>query len=158
MNSSSNSVNDVCNIAVVGDGSVGKSSIIKAFRTDGFDKVYHQVNRSKYIYQFVLCRFITIMSSEQIQTVGCDFFEKKMSVKGDTVISLRVYDIGGQSLNSKNLKQYLSGASVIFLVYDVTNRESFQNLDDWLNQVRRNSDKSKIYVIGNKVILIIIMV
>lgn len=81
-----------------------------------------------------------------------------MSVKGDTVISLRVYDIGGQSLNSKNLKQYLSGASVIFLVYDVTNRESFQNLDDWLNQVRRNSDKSKIYVIGNKVILIIIMV
>jgi GTPase SAR1 family protein len=74
-----------------------------------------------------------------------------MTFRGDLVASLRVYDIGGQSLNSKNLREYLSGASVIFLVYDVTNRESFGNLDDWLAQVRKNSKTTNIYVIGNKV-------
>jgi GTPase SAR1 family protein len=33
----------LCNLALVGDGAVGKSSIIRAFCTDGFDRVYQQV-------------------------------------------------------------------------------------------------------------------
>jgi Ras-related protein Rab-28 len=67
------------------------------------------------------------------------------------IISLRVYDVGGQSINSKNLKQYLGGTSIIFLVYDLTNPESFQNLEDWLSAARKYSQKARIYLIGNKV-------
>lgn len=67
------------------------------------------------------------------------------------IISLRVYDVGGQSINSKNLRQYLSGTSIVFLVYDVTNPESFRNLDDWFGAAKKYSQKARIYLIGNKV-------
>ena len=68
-------------LAIVGDGSVGKSSIIEVFRNDGFELIYKQ-------------------------TIGIDFYEKKLRIRGDIYVSLRVWDIGGQSINSKNLKVY----------------------------------------------------
>lgn len=38
-----------CTLAIVGDGAVGKSSIIAAFKSDGFARVYKQVNRKSHI-------------------------------------------------------------------------------------------------------------
>jgi small GTP-binding protein len=88
----------------------------------------------------------------RIQTVGCDFFEKKIKIRGEEMISLRVWDIGGQSMNSKNLPDYLSSSNVVFIVYDVTNPDSFQNLDDWIVLVRRHApSNAKISLVGNKV-------
>lgn len=101
-------------------------------------------------YDILVC-FEVGPSSVGVQTVGCDFFEKKMTIKGDSIISLRVYDVGGQSINSKNLREYLGGASIVFLVYDLTNPESFSNLDDWKSAVKKYAPKSRIYLIGNKV-------
>ena len=119
---------DICSLAVIGDGAVGKTSIINTFRSDGFGKSYKQ-------------------------TVGVDFFEKLLNIKGDKYVSLRVWDIGGQSINSKNLQKYLASSQIIFLVYDVTNIESFNNLEDWLRMARRCSKASFIYVVGNKVLI-----
>ena len=119
------------NLIVLGDGSVGKSSIIEAFRNEGFMPIYKQ-------------------------TVGCDFYEKHLKLRGDEYVSLRVWDIGGQSIHSKNLEQYISSSNAIFLVYDVTNIESFRNLEDWLVMVRKYSSARHIYLVGNKVDLIAI--
>jgi small GTP-binding protein len=118
-----------CSLAIVGDGSVGKSTLIQAFRTEGFMPVYKQ-------------------------TIGVDFYEKNLQIKGETNISLKVWDVGGQSIHSKNLSSYLTSASVVLLVYDVTNPESFENLIDWLSQVKKNTSTNFIYVAGNKVDLI----
>jgi Ras-related protein Rab-28 len=119
---------DSCSLAIIGDGSVGKSSIINAFKTDGFLPVYKQ-------------------------TVGCDFYEKMLPVRNRN-ISLKVWDIGGQSIHSKNITQYVGSSSAIFLVYDVTNKESFNNLDDWLRVARKHSTSKYLYVVGNKIDLI----
>lgn len=74
------------------------------------------------------------------------------------MISLRVWDIGGQSMNSRNLPEYLASSNVVFMVYDVTNPESFQNLDDWVNLVKRHSPRNtKISLVGNKVGKIVLM-
>jgi small GTP-binding protein len=124
-----NNSNDSCSLAVIGDGSVGKSSIISAFRTEGFIKVYKQ-------------------------TIGIDFHEKTLKIRGDIYVSLRVWDIGGQSINSKSLGQYLGPANAIFMMYDVTNPESFFNLEDWLINVRKYSKASHIYIVGNKIDMI----
>lgn len=121
--------NDCYSLAVIGDGSVGKSSIISAFCTEGFIKVYKQ-------------------------TIGIDFHEKTLKIRGDIHVSLRVWDIGGQSINSKNLGQYLAPANAIFMMYDVTNPESFLNLEDWLINVRKYSKASHIYIVGNKIDMI----
>jgi Ras-related protein Rab-28 len=118
-----------CSLAIIGDGSVGKSTIIAAFRAEGFHAVYKQ-------------------------TVGCDFYEKQLKLRGDSYVSMKVWDIGGQSIHSKNLPTYLEHSSAILLVYDVTNRESFANLDDWLTQARKTAKTEHIYLLGNKVDLI----
>lgn len=118
-----------CSLAIIGDGSVGKSTIIAAFRAEGFHAVYKQ-------------------------TVGCDFYEKQLKLRGESYVSLKVWDIGGQSIHSKNLSTYLQHSSAILLVYDVTNRESFANLDDWLAQARKCATTEHVYLLGNKVDLI----
>ena len=43
-------------------------------------------------------------------------------------IQISVWDIGGQSVGSQNLPNYLSGATLVFIVYDVTNTESFRDV------------------------------
>lgn len=118
-----------CSLALVGDGSVGKSTIINAFCSDGFQRVYKQ-------------------------TIGCDFFEKQLEVRKSHFVSLRVWDIGGQSIFSKNLRSYLEHANSVLLVYDVTNLESFHNLQDWLSQLRKFNDTEYVYLLGNKADLI----
>jgi GTPase SAR1 family protein len=47
-----------------------------------------------------------------------------------------VVDIGGQSVASRNLPNYLSGAALVLVVYDVTNPDSFRNVVRWLLDVR----------------------
>lgn len=122
-----NSANNF-SLAILGDGSTGKSTIIQMFVTEEFERVYKQ-------------------------TVGCDFYSKNLTIRNRDV-SMKVWDIGGQSIHSKNIVQYVGSSQAIFLVYDVTNPESFSNLDDWLRTVRQHSSAKYIYVVGNKVDLI----
>lgn len=62
-----------------------------------------------------------------IQTIGCDFFENTVMIRNQR-IQMSVWDIGGQSVASKNLPNYLSGATLVFVVYDVTNSDSFRDV------------------------------
>lgn len=54
-------------------------------------------------------------------------------------------------MNSKNLPQYLSSSQIIFIVYDVTNPESFANVDDWLRVVNSYAPSARVHLVGNKV-------
>lgn len=116
-------------VILVGNGSAGKTSICTRFRADGFARVYKQ-------------------------TVGIDFYEKAARLGGADV-SLQVWDIGGQSLGSKMLGQYVAGAHVTFLCYDVTDAQSFADAEDWLSLTRRGTGEAPgggaIYLVGNKV-------
>ncbi len=46
--------------------------------------------------------------------------------------TLSIWDIGGQSIGSRMIHNYLHGAQAVLLVYDITNYQSFQNLEEWL--------------------------
>jgi Ras-related protein Rab-28 len=98
-------------LILVGNGSAGKTSICTRFKEDGFRKVYRQ-------------------------TVGIDFLEKRLKVR-DKEVALQVWDIGGQSIGSKMLPQYVWGADIVFLCYDVTDAQSFADAEDWLALTRR---------------------
>jgi GTPase SAR1 family protein len=54
-------------------------------------------------------------------------------------------------MNSKSLPQYLSSSQIIFIVYDVTNPESFANVDDWLRIVNEYASTARLHLVGNKV-------
>jgi len=54
-----------------------------------------------------------------------------------------VWDIGGQSLSSNNLPNYVMGSTIIFLCYDVTSANTFGDLQDWLSMVRKIYDEAE---------------
>ena len=115
-------------VILLGDGAVGKTSLASRFASDAFAASYKQ-------------------------TVGVDFFLKHIELPGSTEVALQLWDIGGQSIGSKMLGNYIYGAQVVLLCYDITNYQSFQNLEDWYRLVRRTfGSRALPYValIGNK--------
>lgn len=115
-------------VIILGDGAVGKTSIAMRHTENNFSTTYKQ-------------------------TIGLDFFLKRLALPGDTQVTLQIWDIGGQSIGGKMLKNYIYGAQGVLLVYDITNYESFQNLEDWYRLVRRTFDDERmpyVALVGNK--------
>jgi len=115
-------------VILLGDGAVGKTSIAMRFADNAFSQNYKQ-------------------------TVGVDFFIKRLTLQSTISIALQLWDIGGQSIGSKMITNYISGADAVLLCYDITNYESFANLEDWYRLVLKAfKDKEMPFValMGNK--------
>eukprot|EP00455_Lapot_gusevi_P033952 TRINITY_DN3729_c0_g1_i6.p1 TRINITY_DN3729_c0_g1~~TRINITY_DN3729_c0_g1_i6.p1 ORF type:complete len:144 (-),score=39.23 TRINITY_DN3729_c0_g1_i6:34-465(-) len=115
-------------VVVVGDGAVGKTSLLNRFTQDYFVKKYKQ-------------------------TIGVDFFVKQVTLPGGVQVGLQLCDIGGQNVGSKMIKNYLFGAHAVLFVYDITNYASFQNVQDWLEIVERSfpdQDMPRTVFVANK--------
>ncbi|XP_068870531.1 ras-related protein Rab-28 isoform X5 [Aphelocoma coerulescens] len=88
------------------------------------------------------------------QTIGLDFFLKRILLPGNLNITLQVWDVGGQTIGGKMLDKYIYGAQGILLVYDITNGQSFENLEDWYNVVKKVNEESEtqplVALVGNK--------
>lgn len=102
-------------VILLGDGAVGKTSIATRFCHDSFASNYKQ-------------------------TIGLDFFIHRMQM-GTKSVALQIWDIGGQTIGSKMIHNYIYGANAVLLTYDITNYESFQNLEDWYRLVRKTFEK-----------------
>ncbi|XP_071476054.1 ras-related protein Rab-28-like [Diadema antillarum] len=116
-------------IVIVGDGASGKTSLATRYSQEQFGKQYQQ-------------------------TVGLDFFLKRINIGESANVTLQVWDIGGQTLGGKMLDNYLFGAHGVLLVYDITNYSSFENVEDWFQKIRevfKDADKfPHIALVGNK--------
>jgi Ras-related protein Rab-1A len=111
-------------LILLGDSSVGKSSILYRFTDDDF--------------------------AETQSTIGVDF-KIKTIVVNDHICKLQVWDTSGQCKFRAITRSYYRGAHGIILVYDVTNRSSFENLDYWLNEIKiYASPDVNIIIVGNK--------
>lgn len=99
-------------IILLGDGAVGKTSLATRFCEDHFAKHYKQ-------------------------TIGLDFFVKRVVLPGELHVCMQVWDIGGQSIGGKMVTNYIHGAHAVVLCYDITNYQSFQHLEDWYFLVKR---------------------
>ena len=65
-----------------------------------------------------------------------------------------IWDTAGQERFKSITKAYYRGANAVLFVYDVNNRESFDNIDKWLKDKQENSnidDNQLMYLVGNKV-------
>ncbi|KAE8303280.1 Rab28/RabF [Giardia duodenalis] len=115
-------------VTVLGDGSVGKSSICSRFAKDFFATSYKQ-------------------------TIGVDFFSQTVCLDDGNKVTFNLYDIGGQSIGSKMLSAYISGTNALIFVYDLTNAESLENVVEWYAMARRSVKSMKdvvVYLVGNK--------
>ena len=85
-----------------------------------------------------------------ITTIGIDFKIKTIEIDGKR-IKLQIWDTAGQERFRTITTSYFRGAQGILLVYDVTDRNIFNNIKNWVEEIERNADKhvNKI-LIGNK--------
>lgn len=113
-------------IIIIGDSSVGKSNILTKFVDDEFN-----VNNST--------------------TVGVDYKVVRVDY-GQKTVKLLLWDTAGQERFNAIVKTFYKDAQVVILVFDLTNRASFDNIEFWLNQVKCEKIADPIYIlVGNKV-------
>ena len=110
----------------LGDQNVGKSSILNRFLNDTFVEEYQA-------------------------TIGLDFQSKNVQIDNQDV-HLLLYDTAGQEKFRSLIPMYTRDANIILLVYDITNRESFENLYAWLKDLTNiNINEVIICIVGNKI-------
>ncbi|KAM3146971.1 hypothetical protein pb186bvf_000687 [Paramecium bursaria] len=84
-------------------------------------------------------------------TIGVEFGAKIMKVD-DTNIKLQIWDTAGQENFRSIIRSYYRSAIGALLVYDITKRETFHNLQIWMDEIRNNGNPNMvIMLIGNKV-------
>ena len=74
-------------------------------------------------------------------TIGVDFKIKTLDLEGKSV-KLQIWDTAGQERFRNIVSSYYRGAHGIMMVYDITDQESFQNLNSWLIEIEKNASKN----------------
>ena len=112
-------------LILVGDSYVGKTNILSKYIKNEFN----QNTKS---------------------TVGVEFGTKILKIE-DKIIKAQVWDTAGQERYKSITSTYYKGAKGAFIVYDITNRETFESVDKWIQDLNMNSDKNvTLLLIGNK--------
>lgn len=112
-------------IIIVGKSSVGKSSLILKFTDDKFTENY-------------------------LTTIGVDFKFKSFKLK-DEAFKLQIWDTAGQERYKTISKTFYRVAHAAIIVFDITSRNSFENMANmWFPEVENNCDRDVIVIIGNK--------
>ena len=113
-------------IIVIGDSGVGKSCLTMKATKDYFDNYYSP-------------------------TVGFEFFTLNIKLK-DKCIRLQIWDTCGQEVYRSLITGFYRNSSLAILVYAIDNKQSFENIECWLNEVKTLGNPNvKIFLLGNKV-------
>jgi Ras-related protein Rab-1A len=112
-------------LMILGDSSVGKSSILR-----------------KYCKNEFLDKYIT--------TIGIDFQIKNLTINNKK-IKLQVWDTAGQERYRVVTKNYFNTSDGFIIIYDITNRETFTNINNWIEQITTIvGNNVKCVIFGNK--------
>ena len=112
-------------LLLIGESSVGKSCLLLRFSEDKF-------------------------TDDFLPTIGIDFKVRHTTIN-DRKVKLQVWDTAGQEKFRTITKAYYRGAQGILLVFDVTNIDSFEKVENWMTSIQENTtDPVTIYLVGNK--------
>ncbi|XP_063700689.1 ras-related protein Rab-4B [Culicoides brevitarsis] len=102
--------------------------------------------KSCILHQFIESKF----KEGSSHTIGVEFGSKIINVGGKS-IKLQIWDTAGQERFRSVTRSYYRGAAGALLVYDITNRDSFNVLENWLSDARTlASPNIVILLVGNK--------
>ena len=114
-------------LILIGNSGVGKSSILQRY----IQKVFHESFAS---------------------TIGVDFFMKSINL-GDKSIKLQLWDTAGTEKFRSITTGYYRGADAAFVVFDLSSKSSFKNLNEWIETYYKYSNpdvEKNVVLIGNK--------
>ena len=122
---------DKCQLLIIGNSIVGKTSILTKYTTKTYNENY-------------------------LATVGLDFFTKD-EIIDDKTIRIKIWDTAGQERYKAITKCFFQRAQGIIIVFDVTNKKSFDDLKIWIDSINSQSkltedlENMPIIIIGNKI-------
>jgi len=127
--SNADSVDDSVNVTrhkiiFVGDAGVGKTTIISRIMDNPFNDAYEP-------------------------SIGVDFMSKNITFRG-TNIKLQMWDTAGQEKYKGLIPSYVRNSSIVFLIYDVSTKSSFDNISNWINFIR-SIENNTLVLCGNKI-------
>ena len=112
-------------LMLIGDSNVGKTSIIKRYCNNQFSPSY-------------------------ISTVGIDFETKYLKINGK-MVNLQIWDTAGQERYKVLAKNYFKNSDGFIIVYDITDKKTFNNVANWITQIKESaSENVKSVLLGNK--------
>ena len=115
----------VLKVGLLGDSMVGKTSICNSYMGLEFNQ-------------------------DMLSTIGIEKLDKKITLKSGKEIKLILWDTAGQErFRSAALKAVRSAQGVV-LVFDVTKKETFDNISDWMTQIKDNFKNPSVVLFGNK--------
>ena len=113
-------------LIVVGNQGTGKSCILNRFVNETFEENYQA-------------------------TIGLDFQSKNVTIH-DQDVRLILYDTAGQEKFRSLIPMYIREAQIILLIYDISDRESFDSMPNWLREVMEVKNSEAVFaLIGNKI-------
>ena len=117
----------VYKVLLLGDSSVGKTCFLLRYCDKSFQDVH-------------------------LSTIGLDYRLKSMTLKNNKNIKLQIWDTAGQDRFRAITKNYYKGANGIILIYDVTNMQTYENVKNWISQIKEEASPNVIiYLVGNKI-------
>lgn len=120
-------------VIVIGDTMVGKSSLLKTFSEGSFGELEPTVGVD-FFSKTIEIKPTRHRSSNQSQAHP----ELRNSANNNVIIKLQIWDTAGQERFRSIVTSYYRNSIGIILVYDVTNRESYDHLIDWFTEARRH--------------------
>ena len=113
-------------VIVIGDSGVGKSCLTNKATKNVFEESYQA-------------------------TVGFEFFSFNIKMN-DKILKLQIWDTCGQELYRSLITNFYRNSSLAIMVYSINSKDSFDNIDVWLKELRMHSNPdAKVFLIGNKI-------
>jgi small GTP-binding protein len=125
MAKNANAYDLLAKVLVIGDSGVGKTCLLLRFCDNSF-------------------------TTSHLATIGIDFKMKTIEVEGKKV-KVQIWDTAGQDRFKTITQTYYRGAMGIVLGYAVNDRESFQNIENWMKQIKDHASENVCKIlVGNK--------
>ena len=111
-------------LLLLGDSSVGKTCIINKYIFNKFEESH-------------------------LSTLGIDYMDKLVEYK-NYKIKLQIWDTSGEEKYRSITKNFYKNADGLFVIFDLTNEDSFNHVKNWINEAKDNKSDIKMILIGNK--------
>ena len=114
----------ILKILILGDSGVGKTSILLKYINNKFDESH-------------------------IATIGVDYMDKTIKYKNINV-KLQIWDTSGQEKFRSIARNFYRNSDAIFIVFDLNNKDTYNSIKQWINDVEEHCPNIKKILLGNK--------
>jgi len=105
------------------------------------------VGKTALAVQFVKGQFNEFTES----TIGASFMNQTVTLPDDTLVKFQIWDTAGQERFHSLAPMYYRGAQAAIVVYDITNRNSFEKASEWVKELQQQGDPNVVVAfVGNK--------